>query len=194
MAEKFLSETLDSVSEMGLLNKEIPNYLKDNLNPAFELRSYQEEAFTRFFHCLDNHFPSAKYLKADEYLGGLSITLHGDEVYLLSNETYLAAMTELLEQIASELRQNITEYKGTETFKPNGVSFINTLIRQIFIEPKGKHLQAHEKWKEDFLEKIKEKFSGETLEFQTEKHKLIGVPFYGNQNERQFRESLESVL
>ena len=57
MAEKFLSETLDSVSEMGLLNKEIPEYLTDNLNPTFELRPYQEEAFARFFHCLDNHFP-----------------------------------------------------------------------------------------------------------------------------------------
>ena len=57
MAEKFLSETLDSVSEMEFLNKEIPDYLKDNLNPAFELRPYQEEAFARFFHCLDNHFP-----------------------------------------------------------------------------------------------------------------------------------------
>ena len=57
MAEKFLSETLDSVSEMGLLNKEIPDYLKDNLNPAFELRPYQDEAFARFFHCLDNPFP-----------------------------------------------------------------------------------------------------------------------------------------
>ena len=56
-AEKFLSETLDSVSEMEFLNKEIPDYLKDNLNPAFELRPYQEEAFARFFHCLDNHFP-----------------------------------------------------------------------------------------------------------------------------------------
>ena len=57
MAEKFLSETLDSVSQMGFLKKEIPDYLKDNLNPIFELRPYQEEAFARFFHCLDNHFP-----------------------------------------------------------------------------------------------------------------------------------------
>jgi len=243
------------------------------------------------FKSLKTYFPHIKsireFIKADEYLGGLSITLQGEERYLLSNETYLAAITGLLNQIESELRQNITEYKGTETFKPNGVSSIftnktlkllegseradgdeqlvsdrewyafnanygtseekefvrtldaqidelkkrydkiylvrnerhfkiydfddgqafepdfvlflrekngNTLIRQIFIEPKGKYLQAHEKWKEDFLEKIKEKFSGETLEFQTEKHKLIGVPFYDNQNERQFRESLESVL
>ncbi len=247
------------------------------------------------FESLKTYFPHIKsireFIEADEYLGGLSITLQGDERYVLSNETYLAAMTGLLHQIASELRQNITEYKGTETFKPNGVSSIftdktlklvegseradgdeqlvsnrewyvfnanygtseekdfvrmldaqmdelkgkydgiylvrnerhfkiynfddgegfepdfvlflrekngNTLIRQIFIEPKGKYLQAHEKWKEDFLEKIKEKFSGEVLKFKTQsgtqKYRLIGVPFYDNQDERQFRESLESVL
>ena len=74
----------------------------------------------------------------------------------------------------------------------------NTLIRQIFIEPKGKYLQAHEKWKEDFLEQIKEKFAGETLEFKTQSgtqtYRLIGVPFYNNQDENQFRASLESVL
>ena len=243
------------------------------------------------FKSLKTYFPHIKsvreFIEVDEYLGGLSITLQGDERYLLSNETYLAAITGLLNQIESELRQNVTEYRGTETFKPNGISSIftdktlklvegseradgdeqlvsdrewyvfnanygtseekefvrtldaqikelrekydgiylirnerhfkiynfddgqafepdfvlylreksgNTLIRQLFIEPKGKHLQAHEKWKAEFLEKIKEKFSGKTLEFQTKTHKLIGAPFYDNQDERQFMKSLESVL
>ena len=243
------------------------------------------------FKALKTYFPHIKsvrqFIEADEYLGGLSITLQGDERYLLSNETYLDAMTGLLNQIESELRQNITEYRGTESFKPSNINSIftdktlklvegdvradgdeqlvsdrewyvfnanygtseekafvrtldaqieklkekydgiylvrnerhfkiynfddgqafepdfvlflrekngNTLIRQIFIEPKGKYLQAHEKWKKNFLKQIKEKFSGETLAFQTEKHKLIGAPFYDNQNERQFRESLESVI
>ena len=57
MADRFLYETLDSVSQMGFLKTEIPDYLKDNLNPEFELRLYQEEAFARFFYCLDNDFP-----------------------------------------------------------------------------------------------------------------------------------------
>ena len=57
MAEQFLHQRLDTVSEMGFLGKEIPDYLKNNLNPKFELRPYQEEAFARFFYCLDNHFP-----------------------------------------------------------------------------------------------------------------------------------------
>ena len=247
------------------------------------------------FKSLKTYFPHIKsvreFIEADEYLGGLLITLQGDERYLLSNETYLAAMTGLLERIASELRQNATEYRGTESFEPSNINAIftdktlkldkdseradgdeqlvsdrewyvfnanygtseekdfvrmldaqmdelkekydgiylvrnerhfkiynfndgqgfepdfvlflrekngNTLIRQIFIEPKGKYLQAHEKWKADFLEQIKERFSGEVLKFKTQSrtqtYRLIGVPFYNNQDERQFRESLESVL
>ena len=59
-------------------------------------------------------------------MGGLSITLQGDERYLLSNETYLDAMTGLLNQIESELRQNRTEYKGTETFEPSNINSIFT--------------------------------------------------------------------
>ena len=201
------------------------------------------------FKSLKTYFPHIKsvreFIEAEEYLGGLLITLQGDERYLLSNETYLAAMTGLLDQIASELRQNATEYRGTESFEPSNINAIftdktlkldkdseradgdeqlvsdrkwyvfnanygtseekdfvrmldaqidelkekydgiylvrnerhfkiynfddgqafepdfvlflrekngNTLIRQIFIEPKGKFLQKHDKWKADFLE------------------------------------------
>ena len=252
-------------------------------NPFFAFRSFK------------TYFPHIKsvreFIEADEYLGGLSITLQGAERYPLSNETYLAAMTGLLEQIESELRQNIIEYKGTESFKPSNIKSIftdktlklvegseradgdeglvsdrewyvfnanygtdeekafvrtldaqigklkekydgiylvrnerhfkiynfddgqafepdfvlflrekngNTLIRQIFIEPKGKHLQKHEKWKADFLKQIKEKFAGEGLVLKTrsgtQKHRPIGVPFYDNQDENRFMESLDSVL
>ena len=82
------------------------------------------------FKSLKTYFPHIKsvreFIEAEEYLGGLSIILQGDERYLLSNETYLAAMTGLLDQIASELRQNGTEYKGTESFKPSNVNSIFT--------------------------------------------------------------------
>ena len=57
VTDKFLYETLDSASLMGFLKKEVPSSLKDNLNPRFELRPYQEEAFARFLHCHDNDFP-----------------------------------------------------------------------------------------------------------------------------------------
>ena len=80
------------------------------------------------FKSLKTYFPHIKsireFIEADEYLGGLSITFQGDELYPLSNETYLVAMMGMLNRVASELRQNTKEYKGTERFKPNGIGSV----------------------------------------------------------------------
>lgn len=53
MSDDFLYKKLDHVSQMGFLDelREVPTGIKDNLNPDFELRPYQIEAFTRFLHC-----------------------------------------------------------------------------------------------------------------------------------------------
>lgn len=53
---QFLYEQLDSVSKMGFLNKEIPDFIVSNLNSNFEVRNYQKEAFARFFHYFKNNF------------------------------------------------------------------------------------------------------------------------------------------
>ena len=249
------------------------------------------------FNTLKRYLPHLKsvrqFIESEEYLGGLTITFQGDasELAHLSNRAQLDATTGLLNRIAVELRHNTTEYKGTLTFKPNGISSIfndktlklvegteradgqeglvahrdwyvfnanfgtseekafvqmldaqinllkvkydaiylirnerhfkiynfddgqafepdfvlslrekngNTLTYQIFIEPKGKHLQAHEKWKAEFLKHIKEEFAGKTLKFEprsgTQSYRLVGVPFYNNEDENRFKETLESVL
>ena len=57
MPEQFLYEQLNAVSGMGFLKKEIPQALSLNLNPKYELRPYQIEAFARFLHCQKNEFP-----------------------------------------------------------------------------------------------------------------------------------------
>ena len=58
MTEKFLHErTLEEFGRREIQDTEIPSYLTDHLNPAFELRPYQEEAFARFFLCFENNFP-----------------------------------------------------------------------------------------------------------------------------------------
>ena len=57
MPEQFLYQQLDAASNLGFLNKEIPDSITQNLNPAYELRDYQEEAFARFIHCLNGTFP-----------------------------------------------------------------------------------------------------------------------------------------
>jgi len=61
MPQQFLYEQLDSASGMGLLKKEIPDFMAENLNPAFELREYQKEAFARFFHCYNGDYENKEY-------------------------------------------------------------------------------------------------------------------------------------
>ncbi len=48
----FLYEELDVVSKMGFLDdfKSIPNVIVENLNPKFQIRPYQAEAFGRYFY------------------------------------------------------------------------------------------------------------------------------------------------
>ena len=61
MTIRFLHDELDSVSRFGGLNKEIPDCIKQNLNPRFKLRPYQEEAFSRFLQCFDNDYPEKRW-------------------------------------------------------------------------------------------------------------------------------------
>ena len=58
MPEQFLYERLDAASSMGFLKKEVPDSVAQNLNPKYELRPYQVDAFARFFHCYKNDFPN----------------------------------------------------------------------------------------------------------------------------------------
>lgn len=61
MSEQFLYERLDAAASMGFLAKEVPENITKNLNPQFELRPYQVDAFARFIHCYKKDFPGKSY-------------------------------------------------------------------------------------------------------------------------------------
>jgi type III restriction enzyme len=82
-------------------------------------------------------------------------------------------------------------------FEPDFVLFCKQkagkeLTYQVFIEPKGNHLKAHDKWKEDFLKQIRE--DKKTIEIDSDNYLITGVPFYNNENENEFKETLENTL
>ena len=106
-----------------------------------------------------------------------------EQIYLLRNEGHFA----------------IYNFSDGQAFQPDFVLFLREkggklLIYQLFIEPKGRHLKEHDRWKETFLKEITSEFDGTPLTFEDKKYRLIGVPFYNNEDENQFRASLESVL
>jgi type III restriction enzyme len=106
-----------------------------------------------------------------------------EQIYLLRNEGHFT----------------IYNFSDGQAFQPDFVLFLGEksgklLIYQLFIEPKGRHLKEHDRWKETFLKGITSEFGGKPLTFEDKKYRLIGVPFYNNEDENEFRASLESVL
>ena len=82
-------------------------------------------------------------------------------------------------------------------FEPDFILFCKQkdgeeLTYQVFIEPKGAHLVANDKWKEDFLKEIREE--KKTIKIDTDKYLITGVPFYNNANENEFKDTLETTL
>jgi hypothetical protein len=75
------------------------------------------------------------------------------------------------------------EIEGHWIFNIN--TFIEYIADKNFLAnsytPKGKHLKEHDKWKQEFLKEITEKFKDKTLEFKTQtrtqRYRLVGVPF-----------------
>jgi type III restriction enzyme len=61
MAEQFLYDMLEGAASLGFLTENIPDYVAGNLNPAFEFRPYQREAFVRFFHCFEKNYKNKKW-------------------------------------------------------------------------------------------------------------------------------------
>ncbi len=82
-------------------------------------------------------------------------------------------------------------------FEPDFILFCKQkkakeLTYQVFIEPKGTHLVAHDKWKEEFLKEIREE--ERTIKIDTDNYLITGVPFYNNANENDFKKTLEDTL
>jgi len=111
------------------------------------------------------------------------LTEQYEEIYLLRNEGHFA----------------LYNFKDGQAFQPDFVLFLReksgeTLAYQLFIEPKGKYLKEHDAWKESFLENITSIFGDKVLIFENKGYRLIGVPFYNNEDENLFKKSLDAVL
>jgi len=85
-------------------------------------------------------------------------------------------------------------------FEPDFILFCKEknkrhLTYQVFIEPKGKHLIEHDRWKQEFLEEIRKKEQTIEIALDTYLVTLVtAVPFYNNENEKEFEAKLLSVL
>ena len=106
-----------------------------------------------------------------------------DEIHLLRNERHFS----------------LYNFSDGRAFEPDFVLFLRqtdgeSLIYQLFIEPKGEHLEKEDRWKEDFLKEILAECNS-TILTENNKYRVIGVPcFYNRRRENEFRDSLNEVL
>jgi type III restriction enzyme len=79
-----LREDYDVLSKRGLIPKEIPEYIKDNLNKTFELRPYQVEAISRFIF----YYNDPQKIKPSQLLFHMA-TGSGKTLLMAANILYL---------------------------------------------------------------------------------------------------------
>jgi type III restriction enzyme len=80
-----LRQDYDTLSKMGMLSKDIPKYIEDNLNPALKLRKYQKEAVARFIHYLEQN---PNRIKPSQLLFHMA-TGSGKTLLMVANILYL---------------------------------------------------------------------------------------------------------
>ena len=102
------------------------------------------------------------------------------DIYLIRNEQTL----KIYDEIGRAFEPDFVLFCRKKEGKGN--------VLQIFIEPKGEHLKGKDKWKEDFLKRIRD--NQEVMEIGADHYKIIGVPFYNYNNENEFAKELEDVL
>ncbi len=242
-----------------------------------------------YFDNLSHYFPNigslSNFINSTDYLAGLEISFSGTEDRLKSINyfDYLQALKGLLQKIEEDIKNNSTEYEGSDyiaerihnvfkdkeirvnknderargqedlvvnepwyvynanygtseekkfvelfarrfeglkqkfehiylirnereikifdklgrAFEPDFLLFCKQRGRkpmtfQVFIEPKGEHLKEHDKWKEEFLEEIREE--QKTMKIHTDTYLITAVPFYNYNNENEFKTTLENTL
>jgi type III restriction enzyme len=112
-----------------------------------------------------------------------TLAIHYNEIYLLRNEMHFA----------------IYNFSDGQAFYPDFALFLQEkkgklVCFQFFVEPKGKFLQAHDQWKEDFMRDITTEFKDKLLKFDSKEFRLIGLPFYNEENENPFWDALNAAL
>ena len=77
-----LSQEFDTLSKVGNFD-ESPRYLKENLNPNFELRDYQKESFKRFIYYFEKYPKTSNHLLFNMATGsGKTLVMAGLMLYL----------------------------------------------------------------------------------------------------------------
>ena len=105
------------------------------------------------------------------------------EFYLIRNQKIMA----------------LFDFDSGRRFEPDYLLFLGNektdrwLYYQLFIEPKGRHIEDGDRWKENFLNKLNTKKKKVDL-LENEHYHIYGLPFYQSDRELDFKRKLQEVV
>jgi len=189
-----LLQTIEIDIKDNLIEYEGSDYISDNIYNVFKDKPLRINKY-------DERANGQEELVAKEtwyvYNANYGTTEEKKFVELFARRfTSLNQKYENIYLIRNEREVKIFDKKG-RTFEPDFLLFCKQIkgeqmTFQVFIEPKGSHLVAYDKWKEDFLNEIRTE--QKTIEIHTDTYLLTAVPFYNYDNENEFKKTLEDAL
>jgi type III restriction enzyme len=145
----------------------------------------EQELIQKDWYALDAFYGTSEEKSLIRFLKGTMDNFKDqyEEVYLLRNEEVY----------------KIYNFDDGTGFMPDFLLFLKTkdenLYYQVFIEPKGSHLLEKDKWKDDFLKEITNKYGAKTiLKKENKNYRLVGLPLYNKATENTFRQSVKEKL
>lgn len=137
MQQQFLYQQLTIAFDYGVSKPEIPGSIAQNLNPVYELREYQTDAFARFIHCYSNDFPDKEYplhLLFNMATGsGKTLIMAGLILYLYEqgyrNFLFFVNSTNIIEKTRDNfLNPRATKYLFSENIHIDGKKVVVTEV------------------------------------------------------------------
>ena len=157
----------------------IKSVKKDDESQALENDLKYED-----WYVLDQFYGTSEEKGLIEFVQETMINLQEKykEVYLLRNEE----------------QYKIYDFESGIGFQPDFILFLkdsSKLVYQIFIEPKGDNLLDTDKWKNDFLKEISQKYaSNKLLKYEGKNYILIGLPLFNKNESQEFVDSYEKLI
>lgn len=150
-----------------------------NMNEAIKRRNMRDTHWYVYDQAIVNGLESSFIDFINDYVEQLKEKYQ--EVYLIRNER----------------KVKIVEINGTRGFMPDFLLYLQgeDYTYQVFLEPKGGHLQLEDQWKEDFLVSLSKNENIDVLSENNEV-RLLGIKFFSNEGDKkkEFREDFKNKL
>ena len=195
LLEKIEAELQEKITE----HEGTKHFYREQIHTIFENKTLKFNAkSTR----ADENHTAERLAKAAKWyaFNGLYGTSE-EKAFVEFLQTHLAELQETYDDvylIRNERHFSIYNFFDGKAFQPDFVLILGkengeTLSYQLFIEPKGEHIEDFDRWKEDFLKEIDTERKTELI-IEDKKYRIIGLPFYQERNQNQFREALDEAL